>query len=422
MDLQEFYPRFIAALVIGLVLGIERGWKQRDEVAGEREAGIRTFTLVSLTGFAAGLGASTLGSMFPAMVGAGVLALVVVSYYTATARQDADRGMTTEVAVFLTYVLGVLCAMGVMTEAAIIAVIAVALLDQKPMLHGFLQQVQRLELVAGLKLLLVAVILLPVLPDQGFGPGNLLNPRELCWAVVVTASMGLAGYAAIKVAGPERGALFMGLFGGLVSSTSVTVSAARAARDAAPAALPLAAAVSLAQTVMFARTTALVYAMNVDLFGRLVVPLALGGLVALAAAALITLRARQGDSDARIAPTSADTLGAALRFVVLVATLLVVSHYAREQAGSLGILVGSLISGAIDVDAATVSASRLTSAAVDATTPLEAGAMAIALAILANSLVKSGIAFSLGTRPMAWPAAAGLVASGAASLAAVALA
>lgn len=413
MDLQEFYPRFFTALVLGLLLGIERGWKQRAEASGEREAGIRTFTLVSLTGFAAGLLSATLGAVFPAVIGAGLLALVVASYFSDTTRADADRGMTTEVAIILTYVLGVLCAAGALAEAAMIAVIAVVLLDQKTVLHDFLRSLQHLEITAALKLLVVAVVLLPILPDRGFGPGAVLNPYELCWAVVVIATMGLAGYAALRAMGPERGALLMGLFGGLVSSTSVTVSAARAARNAPAASMSLSAAIAIAQSIMFARIAALVYTLNPALFEIVLLPLVLGCIVAMSGAAVMVMRARNADPGASFEAGSADSLGVAVRFIAFVAAMLVFAHYAQQWAGNAGMLLSGLISGAVDVDAATVSASRLSSTSLAATTPLSTAAATIAIAVLANSIVKSGIAFRLGSRNLAWPTATILISSAA---------
>lgn len=418
MSTEDFYTRFFVALAIGLVLGIERAWKQRTEHAGEREAGIRTFTLLALTGFAAGSASDRLGALFPSVLGLGVLGLVVVSYFTDTSREKADRGMTTEVAALLTYVLGVLCALGALTEAALIAVVTVTLLDQKTLLHNFVRDLQRFEITAALKVLLVAVILLPVLPNKGYGPGSILNPYELCWAVVVIATLSLAGYAAIRLAGPERGALFMGLFGGMVSSTSVTVSASRSSAETPAAALPLASAIAIAQSIMFVRTGALVFTLNQDLFPHIFMPLALGALVALAGATLLIYQARQAGPATHFAPGSPDALGTAVKFIAVVAAVLIASHYVQQWAGSIGIIVGGLISGAVDVDAATVSASRLTSSSIDNATAYTTGATAIALAVLANSIVKTGIATSLGTRPLALNAGTVLVASGAATLAA----
>lgn len=416
MDMQEFYPRFFAALVIGLLLGIERGWKQRAEASGEREAGIRTFTLVSLTGFAAGLLSTTIGPLFPAVIGAGLLALVVASYFSDTSRSDADRGMTTEVAIMLTYVLGVLCAAGALAESAMIAVIAVVLLDQKTVLHDFLRSLQHMEITAALKLLVVAVVLLPILPDQGFGPGEVLNPYELCWAVVIIAAMGLAGYAAIRTVGSERGALLMGMFGGLVSSTSVTVSASRAARNAPAASLALAAAIAIAQSIMFARICALVYTLNNQLFDVVLLPLMLGCIVSLSGAAIMVLRARRTEPHATFDAGAADSLGIAVRFIAFVAAMLVIAHYAQAYAGNAGLVLSGLLAGAVDVDAATVSAARLSSASVTTTTPLATAATTIAVAILANSIVKSMIAFRLGTPTLGWPTATIMTASAAVTI------
>jgi uncharacterized membrane protein (DUF4010 family) len=417
MNTEDFYTRFFVALAIGLVLGIERGWNHRTERTGDREAGIRTFTLVALTGFASGAASDRLGAIFPAIMGVGLLGLVVVSYFSETSREKADRGMTTEVAVMLTYVLGVLCAGGALTESALIAVVTLTLLDQKALLHQFVSGLQRVEIIAVLKILLVGVILLPVLPNQGYGPGSILNPYELCWAVVVIATLSLAGYAAIRIAGPERGALVMGLFGGMVSSTSVTVSASRAAADAPEAALPLASAIAIAQSIMFVRTAALVFTLNPDLFPFVVMPLSIGALVALGGASLVILQARRSGPVAHFATGSPDALGTAVKFIAVVATVLVASYYAQEWAGNIGVIIGGLISGAVDVDAATVSASRLTSTGMQNATPFATGATAIAIAVLANSLVKAGIATTLGTRPLASNAGTVLVASGAATLA-----
>jgi uncharacterized membrane protein (DUF4010 family) len=223
--------------------------------------------------------------------------------------------------------------------------------------------------------------------------------------------MGLAGYGAIRAMGPERGAVLMGLFGGLVSSTSVTVSAARAARNAPGASMSLAAAIAIAQSIMFARIAALVYTLNPALFDIVLLPLILGCLVSLAGAAFLVMRARSADPTASFEAGSADSLGVAVRFIAFVAAMLVFAHYAQQYAGNAGVLLSGLLSGALDVDAATVSASRLASANVANATPLSTAAASIAIAVVANSLVKSGIAIRLGSREIAWPAATVLTAS-----------
>jgi uncharacterized membrane protein (DUF4010 family) len=421
MDPQELYVRFFAALAIGLAIGIERGWKQRHEKSGEREAGIRTFTLFALTGFAAGIAAEPLGPVFVAIIAIGIFTLVTVGYVSDVIRDDADRGMTTEVAALLTFVLGALCAAGAVLPAAIVGVIAVALLDQKDLLHGFVQRLQKLELTAVVKLLLISVVLLPVLPNEGYGPGGVLNPYELWWAVVIIATLGLLGYAAMKVAGTQRGALLMGFLGGLLSSTGVTVSAARASQGAKAAALPLASAIATAQAVMFVRTAVLISAMNAALLDFAVLPLAMGAITAILGALIVTYRAQKTTQSEAFDAGSPDALNSAIKFVVIVAAMLLLAHYAQVYAGDIGLILSGLLSGAVDVDAATVSASRLSGSQLHEASAA-AGAASIAVAIAANSFVKSGIAYSLGTRELAVPAIAVLVSSGVAALIGAAIA
>ena len=410
MTHQDLYLRFLVALAIGLAVGIERGWKQREQPSGKREAGIRTFAILALIGFGTGIGLEKVGPIFAAAIAAGVVAIVAIAYATELSGKDSDRGATTEVAAVLTFVLGALSGVGELLAAGVTAVVLVALLDYKDELHGFLKRIDRLELTAAVKLLLVSVVLLPVLPDEGFGPGGVFNPHELWWAVVVIAALGFAGYAAIRAAGAQRGALFMGLMGGLLSSTGVTLTASRASKTAEEASLPLAGTIATAQAVMFVRTGVLVSVMNAALLDHIIIALAAGAVAAIAGALFLTGLARAQAHAGELPAGSPDTLGSAMQFVAVVAVVLVVAHYAQALAGDAGVIVSGFLSGAVDVDAATVSASRLAGTQLHAVSA-SAAAMSIGVALVANSFVKAGIAYVLGSRALAWPAIAVLAAS-----------
>lgn len=399
---DSLYLRFVVALGIGLAAGIERGWKQRDEPSGQREAGIRTFAILALIGFAAGIGATLLGPFFAGAVVIGVFAFVSALYFFDASRPEADRGATTEVAALLVFLLGALAGAGEVLAAAIAGVVLVLMLDLKQEMHAFLRRVQELELTAGIKLLVVSVVLLPVLPNQGFGPGGVINPFELWWAVVVIAAIGFAGYIAMRVAGANKGALLMGLLGGLVSSTSLTVSAARASHTASTAAPALASAVATAQSVMFIRTGLVVGALNSALLQHIVVPLACGALAAIGCALWIGRRAFQGRDDQPIDPGSPDMLSTAIKFVVVVGCVLIAAHYAQVYAGDIGVVLAGVLSGAIDVDAASVSASRISG--LDSAT-LTAAGLGVAGALVSNSVVKAMIAWTQGARTFAVPTA-----------------
>jgi uncharacterized membrane protein (DUF4010 family) len=223
------------------------------------------------------------------------------------------------------------------------------------------------------------------------------------------------GYAAMKIAGTKRGALFMGLVGGLLSSTGVTVSAARASQDAKAAALPLASAIATAQAVMFVRTAVLISVMNAALLDFAVLSLALGAITAIVGALIVTYRAQKTTEHQAFDAGSPDALNAAVKFVVIVAVMLLLAHYAHAYAGEAGLILSGLLAGAVDVDAATVSASRLSGSQLQEASAA-AGAAAIAVAIAANSFAKAVIAYSLGTRALALPAIAVLCSSGVAAL------
>jgi uncharacterized membrane protein (DUF4010 family) len=143
MSAQDLYLRFFVALAIGLVVGIERGWRQRDEPSGQREAGVRTFTILSMLGFAAGASINSLGPLFAAVLALGVVALVAIAYWTESLRQNGDRGLTTEVAALLTFALGGLAAAGALLAAGVTAVVLVALLDQKERLHTLIGRIEK---------------------------------------------------------------------------------------------------------------------------------------------------------------------------------------------------------------------------------------------------------------------------------------
>jgi uncharacterized membrane protein (DUF4010 family) len=404
MSDENLYLRFLVALGIGLAAGIERGWKQRDEPSGRREAGVRTFSILSLIGFGAGVGAAPLGPMFPAAVALGVFALVAIIYFVDASEPDADHGATTEAAALLTFVLGALAGAGEVVAAGIGGAALVMLLDLKEKLHALLGKIHDFELTAGIKLMLVSVVLLPILPNEGYGPGAVLNPYQLWWAVVVIAAIGFAGYVAIRVAGPGRGGLVMGFMGGLVSSTSLTVSAARASKASPHLSRPLAGALAAAQSVMFVRTGVVVATLNPALLRPAALPLVLGALGAVVSALWLARRTPDTAEGQALHPGSPDMLSAAVKFVAVVACALIAAHYANLYVGDAGIILAGILSGAIDVDAASVSATRLAGGEPSDATVFAAAA-SIAGALMSNSIVKGLIARLQGAAAFAREAA-----------------
>ncbi len=395
MDDVEIFRRLLLALAIGLLFGLERGWHAREQAEGARIAGIRTFALTGLLGGISGWLVTVTAPIFLAAVLLALAGLLAVSYWLQT-RSDEDLGLTTEIALLLTFVLGAVSMLGEMAHAGAVAVVAALLLAMKRPLHRWVAQIERFELEAAFKLALISVVVLPLLPDQGYGPGETLNPYELWWAVVVVAGLSFAGYLAIRLVGARLGILATGLFGGLASSTSTTLALARLVRSQGALAPVAAVGVVLAGSVTFLRILVLAAIFQ----PRLVAPLALPmGVMAatglLGAAAIHLLSDRKGKTEDEIEGIANPLeLKTALTFGAVLAVVLLGVFYLRDWLGTSGVYAAAAMSGVTDVDALTISVSRL----VGGDLALGTGAIAIFIAVAVNTAVKAGISLFAGDR------------------------
>ncbi|RME32548.1 MAG: DUF4010 domain-containing protein [Gammaproteobacteria bacterium] len=250
LEMLTMLGRLALATALGLLIGLERGWSQRAAREGARLAGLRTFALVGLLGALAGEAGTAGAAWFPALVFLGLTALVIAGHLV-EARQTEDYGLTTEIALLVTYVLGLSVSQGHLLTASSVAVVVTILLGMKPQLHRWLQRLEPVEIHALMQLALISVVLLPVLPDRGFGPWEALNPYRIWLMVVLISAISFAGYFATRIAGPRRGLMLTALGGGLASSTAVTLNYARLGREQQALQGLLAAGVLAASTTMF---------------------------------------------------------------------------------------------------------------------------------------------------------------------------
>ncbi len=392
-----------AALALGLLIGIERGWEERGAREGGRIAGIRTFGLLGLLG---GLWALLAEDMGQGLLGISFLSLtaILVAAYWRQHQTDYDRGITTLVAALVTFALGALAVRGQLHIAISGAVVTVTLLSLKPVLHGWLRRLEPEEFYAALKLLLISVVLLPVLPNQGYGPWQAFNPYQVWWMVVLIASLSFAGYLAMKLAGAERGILLTGLFGGTVSSTATTLTFARLAGQIDMGRV-LATGALIASTTMFPRILLEISIVNPALLPALTLPLALITLVALAYIAWLWRGSRASGDATPLQLKNPLQLRSALQFGLLLAAIMVLAEAFRAWLGETGIYLLAAVSGLADVDAITLS---LASMARTDLAP-ELAARAILLAALVNTLVKGMLVFSIAGSSMSRHFAPGLL-------------
>jgi uncharacterized membrane protein (DUF4010 family) len=399
-DFLELFWRSAVALGIGLLLGLERGWHLRELREGERAAGIRTFALVGLAG---GLAAALephagLSILAIALALIAVLILLLVR----EGWREGHRGITTEIAMLVTFMLGATAGFGELALAGSLAVLTALLLGHKQAMHRFLERLRQDELLAVLKLLVLSLVLLPVLPDRGYGPYEALNPYQLWWMVVLVAGISSAGYFAIRWLGEKHGMLATAIFGGLASSTAVTVALARRAKTSPEIAGPAAGAALLASAVVAPRLALLVSVVAAPLLERLAWPLA-GLLVGSLLAALLFWRGREaGDAE----PTLGNPfeIGPALKFGVLLAIIMLASEALPRWLGASGVIAVGALAGLTDVDAITLSlGSQVSSGHLGQAI----AAWGVLAAVGVNTLVKAGLGWALGGSAFGWRMTAG---------------
>lgn len=393
----------IAALA-GAIVGLERQWSGHADGPEARFAGFRTFTLLGLVG---GIAGSLLaaGAAGPATALLGGAAALVVVAYVAASRVDVDG--TTEAAALVVLAAGTLAGTGRLGLASGLAAFTGLLLIEKSRLHAFARRIDGEGLRAGIRFAAMALVVLPLVPVGPYGPPPGVRPREL-WALVLFFSgLSFAGHVARKAVGVRHGLWVAGALGGLISSTNVTLTFARASRDHAAPTRALAMGTLAANLVLFPRVLAATAVLN----WPLALTLAPWLLVPAAPLAVATAwGVWRTDDGAGVGTTSTNPLrvGAALQMAVLFQVVLYAVDAAQVWFGQAGLLTSAAALGLTDVDALTVTMARGASARAG----LDAAARAIAVGILANTLLKSGIALGVGRGPFRWIAGGALAVVG----------
>lgn len=381
--------KFIISLALGALIGIERERKRE----GAEFAGVRTFILIALLGTISAY-LSQFFYCFWIVAFAGLVVLVGLSYLVTT-RNNGDVGITTEIASFLTFGLGVLCFTDEGLQIApIFAIIITTLLAIKPQIHKFAHRISEKELLNTLKFLIVAFVILPLLPDEFIGPMAVFNPYQIWLMVVFISAISFTGYILMKFIGPERGLGVTGIIGGLVSSTAVATSMAARVKESKYLMKAAIFATVVASSMMFLRILFEVSVINPALLPQLSLPMLLMGILGIILGVIIWRRAEVKQMDAKIKLENPFSLKPALIFGGLFLAILFLSKIANTYMGSSGVYIASIISGVADVDAITISMALLAPKTLSTNTAVTA----ITLAAISNTVFKFLIALLLGTR------------------------
>jgi len=382
--------RFAAALGLGVLLGLERE-RAKTEASF---AGVRTFGLLALAGGTAAFSQSVLVLPWLALaIFAAVSGLVIVSY--AVTAQRGDLGVTTEVSALLSFLLGFLCVSGHVVTAAGLAVASGAVLALKEWLHRLAGRIETADVEATLKFAIVSIIILPLVPDQDFGPPPLdvVNPYKIWLMVVLISGLNFASYLLVKTVGAEHGIGLTGLLGGLVSSTAVTLGFAQRSRQEPGQIPPLALGILVAWTVMFFRVVVLVAAVNRDLVPGIGIAMAAFGVPSLAICWLLWRRQRSAETATVSAGENPFELGEAIRFGLLFGVITFAAKAAQVYLGDAGLYLAGAIAGLTDVDAIALSMAQLAQQDAASAGP---AARTIVIAVASNTLFKAGMVAFLG--------------------------
>jgi uncharacterized membrane protein (DUF4010 family) len=320
----------------------------------------------------------------------GGTAAVAVAGYLAASRREVDA--TTEVAALVVVTAGLIAGLGGYRLASGIVALTCLLLAEKSRLHALVARIEDVGLRAGVRFGVMALVVLPLLPAGPYGPWGGVRPREI-WALVLFFSgLNFFGYVARRVLGSSRGSVVAGALGGLVSSTNVTLTYARASRARVHPDLDLAFGALAANAMLYPRVLAAVAVLNLPLLPSVLSYLAVPGLVAIAA---VLIGMRWSHEDHAEAPQAANPLEltAALKMALLFQSMLILVHFAERALGTTGLYGTAAVLGLTDVDALTASMAR----GLAHSAGLEIAAAAIGVGVLANTALKLAVSLALGS-------------------------
>lgn len=382
MTQLDLFVRLLVACGIGLLLGLEREHSaliKKEHVF----AGIRTFVLLTLTGFAGAALNFLLSSWAFAVIIFGVIVLTAISYWITSMK--GDIGGTSELAGLLAVSLGALVFLGYIELSLMMTVIILVMLSSKVRLMNVIGQITREEIYALVRFVVIALLLFPFLPDEDYGPYGMLNPREVGWVIIITSGIGFLGYVLMRVFGANKGILMTGVLGGLVSSTMVTWVFAKKSKELPAYNNIYTSAILAACTIMMVRIFLWVFLFNKQLLPSILVPVLLLFLTGVGVTVFFYLKDKKEEAERVGLPLGKPLdLSTAFLFGVMFVVIVFVINYANEFFGQEGIYVTSAIAGISDVDAITISITKMSAINIP---PLTAQ-NAILIAAFANTVSK----------------------------------
>lgn len=395
MDWDEVLRGLLTALGIGLLIGVVR---ERAHTTSIAKAGTRTHALIAV------LGAVTWGLGMAPFVATllAIGALAVIGYLKTL---DADPGMTGEVAMVLTFVLGGLAAQQRVLASALGVVVAILLYVKKPLQHLTRESIKDQELEDALMLAAAAVVVWPLLPERPLDPWGVLDLNMVWRLVVLVMAVGMVGHIAQRLAGPRLGLPLAGFFSGFVSSTLVVASLGGQAKRTSALTAVASAGALLANLASYLLMGAVLAAAAPELFRDMLLPLLAGACVLVIAALLCLYKEGQRDVQLETLGTRAFKLTHAISIAIIIASVIVLTAWLRDTLGETGALVTASLVALVELQAAVASLAQLST--VNAL-ELRVAQYGVLLVLTSASIAKGALAFVSGGRRYGFYVASGL--------------
>lgn len=394
----ELLKQIGIAVVLSSLIGLEREQKYQ-KYGSDAFGGIRTFALIGLLG-ALSFILSAYSIVYFAVLTVGFFLLIVTSYFI-TCRKNNDIGVTSEVAAILVYIVGILCGMEKFVLATVIALVVLSILHFKAPLHRWAKHLKNEEIVSAIQFIVIAFVVLPLLPNQEFGPFGFFNPYIVWLMVVFISAISFVSYIAIKLFGAKRGIGVTGFLAGFLSSTALVLSFSGESKRNKGIVNPYVLAVVVASSAMFFRVLLEVSVLSPDLLDMLLIPLVVMGSVGILSVLFLWVKKDKSSEKVErsmLKVKSPFSIKPALKFGAFFAAISLLTKLGSEYMGDSGLYLSSFISGIMDVDAITVNmaedfvANKVTESAA---------VVAIIIASMTNTFAKGAIFLALGHRKVA---------------------
>lgn len=380
---MQFLSSLLVSIGLGLIIGLEREFRLVSNK--DRFAGIRTFPLLTILGSVVGMLGRTESAWFSIAGLIGIILFSAVAYYVRSS--SGHTGITTEVTIIIAFLLGVMCSTGLTKEALAAAVLTTTFLSLKDAFHSFVSRITQEELFAFIKFAIISMLMLPFLPDEGFGPGAILNPWDIGLVIVTISLLSFISYLFMKFAGAGKGTILASLLGGLISSTAVAwVFSGKSRKDDTPG-LHYATGIVLASSIMPLRVAVVSLIFVRSIFPELIIPCLLMGAVGLGYSFFLHKRDSASGTGQQLDLGNPINLANAAYSTALYVGVLLLVHYSNILLGDRGLLLTGFVSGIADVDAITVAMSDVVKTSADLPVYI------VIVAMTSNNLLKMLLVF-----------------------------